>query len=320
MKRIKFFPAGALFGICLLSAISCSQGAIARSGPDIGAGIVLVGSTPGNDAVKTMLSIPADAKIDFIRWELTLSPPEKTAKTFSLDLNYGEGKPNTRNFIEDHKFSLSGKYEIARGADTSGSNIKADIYKFTPDKTADKPAVSFSLVKINDNIFHLLSAESTFMVGNGGWSYTLNRKQPAGAGASLPVLAKVPPLADAKTAQVIFVGRTPCAEIAAQFAIEIPDDCFKLKWKLTLDRDPKTFAPATYTLQRTHHRPTAIEGKWTMKEKAGAVIYQLDPDKPDRSLSFLLADENVMFFLDKNEQLFTGNGEFSYTMDKKPAQ
>lgn len=313
MKRIKFFPVGALFGICLLSAISCSQGAIARGGDS---GIVLVGSTPGNDAVKTMLSIPADAKIDSIRWELTLSPPEKAAKTFSLDLNYGEGKPNTRNFIEDHKFSLSGKYEIARGGETSGGNIKAEIYKFS----GNKPAVAFSLVKINDNLFHLLSAENTFMVGNGGWSYTLNRKQPVSAGASLPVLVKISPLADAKTAQVIFVGRTPCAEIAAQFAIEIPDDCFKLKWKLTLDRDPKTFAPTTYILQRTHHRPTALEGKWAVKEKAGAIIYQLDPDKPDRSLSFLLADENVMFFLNKNEQLFTGNNEFSYTMDKKPAQ
>jgi hypothetical protein len=48
-----------------------------------------------------------------------------------------------------------------------------------------------------------------------------------------------------------------------------------------------------------------------------AIIYQLDPGKPEQSISLLIADENVAFFLDGNNKLFTGNKNFSYTLDRE---
>ena len=64
-----------------------------------------------------------------------------------------------------------------------------------------------------------------------------------------------------------------------------------------------------------------MTGKWTIikgiQSNPKAVIYQLDPDKPEQSISLLLGDENVAFFLHKDNQLFTGNEDFSYTLNKR---
>ncbi len=308
MKSIKLFIISALIVAGFLTATSCSQTSLAGSS----AGIVLVGSTPGDPAIKSMLGIAPEAKVDFIRWELTLNT--ENAKIFSLNAIYGEAKQNTRGFIEDKKLSLAGKYSISQKA---GGKINTEIYQLK----SDHPQTTLSLVKLSDGLFHILTADNKLMAGNGGWSYTLNRKgAAANSSASLPVLSAPPALPNDKAAEVIFSGRTPCG-IAAELKIEVPEGCFKLKWKLTLKRDPQTFEPTTYTLQRPLHRQTTIEGKWTAKKGSGAntdaVIYQLDPDKPAESMSFLLADENVMLFLDKNQRLLVGNYEFSYTLDKR---
>jgi hypothetical protein len=47
-----------------------------------------------------------------------------------------------------------------------------------------------------------------------------------------------------------------------------------------------------------------------------AVVIQLDPDDPNGFLSFLKADENILFFLDKNRDLLVGNDRFSYTLNR----
>jgi hypothetical protein len=36
-----------------------------------------------------------------------------------------------------------------------------------------------------------------------------------------------------------------------------------------------------------------------------------------KTLSLLAADENVLFFLDKNQKLYVGNEDFSYTLNRK---
>ena len=116
----------------------------------------------------------------------------------------------------------------------------------------------------------------------------------------------------------IFVGRTPCRELVKQLQIQTPD-CMKLKWKLTLYQDASG-KPSTYHLARTGHRQSLIEGKWVIikgtPSDAEAIIYQLDPGMPDRSLLLLKGDENVLFFLDHSRNLLVGNEEFSYTLNR----
>lgn len=295
MKRsVVFSLAILLFSVSL----SCSQTGIAQTGSTI----ELVGSTPGDTEIKKMLGIPADIAAETIRWEMALRPD----KTFSVDLVYGESKPNTRDLKVEHKLNFVGNYAVST---TVEGNVKRETYSLESDKA------SLSMIKINDNLFHILTADKKLMGMYGGWSYTLNRKTPiAAAGNSLPVVAAV---ADEKAAQTIFGGRTPCGEIVKEFKLTVAADCFKIKWKFTLNRDPKTFAPTTYTLQRADLYPKLIEGRWAIKDRSGAKVYQLDPDKPDKTISLLRADENVMYFLDKKERPFVGDKEFSYTIDRK---
>jgi hypothetical protein len=235
-----------------------------------------------------------------------LNHTENDSKTFVLNIVFGEGQPNTNGFKGGgEKLSLEGTYDISK-----------NIYELKNEKTSTK----ISLIKLNDNLFHLLTPDDKLMVGNGGWSYTLNRKDsPANSSRVFP--SRITSLPDDTAQQVIFNGRTPCLDFAKQYNLQVGNNCHKLKWKLTLFRDAKTNKPTTYALQTTLNRPKITEGNWTIikgiKTNPEAIIYQLDPDKPDESVSFLVGDENVLFFLDKKNQLFTGNGDFSFTLNRR---
>jgi hypothetical protein len=39
----------------------------------------------------------------------------------------------------------------------------------------DKPTTSIALLKLEDRLLHVLDDERALMIGNGAWSYTLNR-------------------------------------------------------------------------------------------------------------------------------------------------
>ena len=41
-----------------------------------------------------------------------------------------------------------------------------------------------------------------------------------------------------------------------------------------------------------------------------------DYDKPDESLFLVVADDNILFFADKNFHLYNGNEDFSYTLNR----
>ncbi len=90
-----------------------------------------------------------------------------------------------------------------------------------------------------------------------------------------------------------------------------------MKWSLFLFRDPVTRQPSTYKLLGTLYRDSAAEGRWSIDRGAkGAIIYRLDPDRPDRSMAFLAGDENVLFFLTKDDQLIRGNERFGFALNR----
>jgi hypothetical protein len=274
--------------------------------------IVFVGSTPGDEVVKSLLTIPASTKVDFILWNLTLNT-SSDQNTFILKIAFGESQPNTMGFkIEEH-LSFEGTYSFA--LNTAG-NINGEIYRLESQKL---PA-GISMVQLNDNLFHLLSPTNHLVKGNGGWSYTLNREQPVITSA-LPNLTSTSTLITDTSLQVIFEGRTPCLVFAGENNLTVASDCFKLKWKLLLNRDPKTRQPTTYLLQRTNTREKDISGKWTIikgsPSNPNALILLLDPDNPENKISLLVGDDNVLFFLNRDNQLYVGNGDFSFTLNKR---
>src|SRR5690606_23546157 len=100
------------------------------------------------------------------------------------------------------------------------------------------------------------------MVGNGGWSYSLNRESPVDSGKIL-ISSSV---SEDKSLQLVFDGRTPCQEIAAEHPeMNASPSCFKLKWRLILNRDSVTHLPATCIIRKVvDNEPRDISGKWTI--------------------------------------------------------
>ncbi len=278
--------------------------------------LALTASTPGDSLIKSLLGIPNETLCDFIRWDLSLKTGQQDAGTFSLKIRFGVSQPNTLGFKGGGESrSLQGKWEIRPNPD---KNVKGAIYRL--ECVQWESALSF--VKISENLFQILTPDNTLMVGNGGWSYTLNRKNPTpGDAAALPQFVDPMVVSGKFPAEVIYDGRTPCREIAERYKVPVEGDCIKLKWRLTLYRDPETGAPAGYSINRIQFQRAVGQGNWAIvrgtAESEGAVIYQLDPEKPGPSLAFLAADENVLFFLDQNKQLLTGNGDFSFTLNRK---
>jgi len=293
-----------LFG-CVLFTVSCSAaGKTGANSPET----VLVGSTPGDPIIQSMLGIDPTKPVDFIRWHLVL---RESQKRFVMSAHYGVGKPNTPDFEGGgEKRTFEGTYSVSKEGAREILTLKSD-----------KMTQPVSLIKFNDDLFHVLTPDKRLMVGNGGWSYSLSRDPPSSTRSS--ALTSFGPVASTHT-QAVFDGRTPCREFANEYKWNVGNDCFKLKWRLTLFRDPKSGKSTTYKIQRTLHRSEPIEGTWTVvngtKSDPKAVVYKLDPDRPDISMSFLVGDENILLFLDKEGRLYGGNADFSYTLNRRNDQ
>src|SRR5680860_669477 len=124
MTTLKTIIRNSLLLMCIFLTVSCS----AR---DIKPKIILIGSTPGDESIKTMLTIPAETDVDFIRWNLILD--DKNA--FVLDIAYGESKPNTLEFKSDGKQTIKGTYLIVKNQE---ENRFKEIYQL---KSNDLPEI-----------------------------------------------------------------------------------------------------------------------------------------------------------------------------------
>ncbi|WP_162276956.1 copper resistance protein NlpE N-terminal domain-containing protein [Mucilaginibacter pedocola] len=118
----------------------------------------------------------------------------------------------------------------------------------------------------------------------------------------------------------VFDGRSPCQGMAKELQITVSPECFKIKWRLILYQDSVTKAPTTYHFEGIVYRNPAREGKWAIirgtKDRPNAIVYQLDPDKPEKSIYILKGDDNVLFFLDRNRNLMPGDENFAYTFNR----
>jgi hypothetical protein len=291
-----------LLQICLLLATSCSA-------TNTNEQITLVGGTPGEEPIKQMLSIPTGTNVDFIKWHLELD--NKSA--FVLDIIYGESQPNTLGFKAGGQTkSIKGTYLVTKKEETSRFK---EVYQLTSD---DLPG-NITLVKINENVFHVLTLQHQLMVGNGGWSYSLSRKAPVDPGQIL-ISSPVP---DNKSLQLVFDGRTPCQEIAtAHPEMKASPSCFKLKWRLILNRDSITHLPTTCMIRNiVDNEPRDIQGKWEIVKGTAtnpdALIYKVVVGNLADPILLLVGDEHVLFFLDKNYQPLTGNEDFGFALNKK---
>ena len=128
----------------------------------------------------------------------------------------------------------------------------------------------------------------------------------------------------------VFVATSPCDAVSRSL-LKIPEttSCELIKWRLTLYQEPRTLAPATYRLSYVYGLPqqgtngisqggTKVEreGKWAIVRgrNTEALIYQLNPDRPQESLSFQMINKNLLHLLQRDESLMIGNAGWSYTL------
>ena len=306
MTTLKTFFRNILLLVSVFLSGSCSA-------PSTTSEIILVGSTPGDELIKSLLSIPTDTKVDFINWNLKLNDGSDNQNSFVLSINFGESQPNTLGFINGgEKSAFEGIFIVSKN---ENMNIGSEIYHLKSKRLPN----SISMIKISKNLFHLLTPQNQLMIGNGGWSYSLNRKEPVGSDKILISSS----ISEDQSLQLVFDGRTPCQEIASEHPeMNVSQSCFKLKWRLILNRDSVSHRPTAYTIRKVvDNIPRDVSGKWIIIKgtvsNPDVVIYQLDPDKPQESFSFLVGDDNVLFFLNKRNDPYIGNENNSYTMNKK---
>jgi hypothetical protein len=317
-------------GAALLLAVTACTPAIAQTPtttpPPSPAGSSLHGVFEGITAcsaqTRPLSQIPTDTDCELMTWKVILYQDSGTGmpSTYTLESAYGASQANTTSPAGGGTpIAMEGNWEIVKGTKT---DPEADVYQLY----AKDSQIAVSFVKLSEDLLHVLTSDRTLMVGNAAWSYTLNRTDnrtpvPLDGPVSPGPEATRPPIPAApadSSVLGVFEGRLPCHEVA-YVALDIAPfpGCLKLKSRLTLYVDQATGAPSSYMYMGTS---TIREGTWTilqgMEGDPEAVVYQLQLDASKGPVSFLKADENHLFLLDRDLKLLVGNALFSYTLSR----
>lgn len=216
---------------------------------------------------------------------------------FTLHCDYGIGKPNTNGFIDVKTVDFSGKLK------------KENNRYYLPNGSK-----GLTLVELNANLLHITEADDRLLIGNGGWSYTLNNTNPQ-ATDQFTLASKLPAIKDSME----FHGRTPCQPLADMLQLGKSPDCYKKKWFIVFYGDPLTGQPTKYLTEGIpRFRETMKEGRWKIVQgKSGKVLYQLQYPGKSTFVYLLVGDENVLYFTDAEGNLLVGNEDFSYTSNRR---
>ena len=284
---------------------------------------VFEGITPCSHLTRPLPQIPADTNCEQMIWKFILyqDPDTGTPTTYTLNSAYGVPQQGTPGLAGGGTaIVMEGRWAIVTGTKIDPDAV---VYQLNP----DNPQTAVSFLKMNEDILHVLNSDTILMVGNGSWSYTLNRTDnriptqvnaPTGSAPEASTRPPIPPMPPGSSVFGVFEGRTPCHDIVFEFTNSAPySGCVKIKWRLTLYQDQNTGAPSTYLYQGTS---TIREGTWTIvrgtESDPDAVVYQLHLDNSQQPVSFLKADENHLFLLDRAMNFLVGDALFSYTLSK----
>jgi len=227
-------------------------------------------------------------------------------------------KQGTRGFMEGAStIELKGKWTIDKDIH---ENYRAVVYRLI----ADNSSITLSFLKPNENILHLLDGNKNLMIGNGAWSYTLNRTNPVKLSSNKSTSQKIA-LANLSADSVVFDGRTPCYDPLLALTGKPVTGCQLIKCRLILYQDINTHEPTKFLLYTIHvgtgdtRYPT--EGKWIVtrgtKNNPEGILYQLQPNSEKPSpLVYLKGDNNILFLLDNEMNFMAGNNYCSYTFNR----
>lgn len=140
--------------------------------------VLFAGTTPCNNIIRPLHNINPEANCPInechcilVEWKLTLykNPVTQEPTRYKLTgINRFAVKETNMYSQPGTKSESEGEWKIIRG---TKSKPEAVVYQLNP----GKPGISLNLLRLNDNLLHILDHDGTLLIGNEFHSYTLNR-------------------------------------------------------------------------------------------------------------------------------------------------
>ena len=133
-----------------------------------------VGSTPCDAVPRGFLGIPSPAACERISWQLMLQADNPSAQggTYTLVTVHGISETNGAGFFQGGtKLQTTGQWKMTTGTQ---ADRERPVYQLSSTDARHR----LLLARIDENLLHVLGEDRRLMVGNDGWSYTLNRRRP----------------------------------------------------------------------------------------------------------------------------------------------
>lgn len=134
---------------------------------------VFIGSSPCDPVMRPWMSIPSNTDCEFIKWKLLLfkNPENNQQQRFNLTYTYGVSKPGTQGFLNGgSNAEMTGNWRVLNNC----VNLPGKSMIQLKDQKIKTP---LTFLKLNNSLLHLTDQEGHLMIGNAGWSYTLNKMQ-----------------------------------------------------------------------------------------------------------------------------------------------
>jgi len=277
-----------------------------------------VGTTPCGDAVRAFIGgMPAGATCYAIKWELTLDKLDGASR-WRLTAVYGvPPSPNSGQMIDGPSVTRQGVLVASTVLRFGG---ESNLFRLTGDA-----GTSIALVQIGNDVVHLSRDDGSLVPGTPGWSYMLTRRDRV----EPPVVEiarasegsySLPPKDTGSQVVGIFGGRSPCAGLARESKLSDAEGCARIKWRVTLLKDPRTNQPTIYKVDNSLNRGRTWTGAWRITHGApgfpDATVYELEAGPTHGRILLLRADDSVVVFLDQQRQPLPGNADLSYTLNR----
>ena len=277
-----------------------------------------VGTTPCGDVARAFVGgMPAGAPCHAIKWELALGTADD-ANRWSLTAVYGVPTPGNPGAMIDGP-------RVAKQGTLTSSVVRRFGGQSLVFRLASNAGSSIAFSQVGADLVNLLSEDGSLVPGTSGWSYTLTR-----ADRVEPAVTEIARAAEGSStvspketgAHVfgVFGGRSPCAGVARELKLTDEIGCVRVKWRVTLLKDPRTHQPTTYKVEGSLNRGRAWTGTWRIvqgtPEFPEASVYHLDAEASRGPILLLRMDDNLVLFLNQQRHPLPGTADFSYTLTR----
>lgn len=277
-----------------------------------------VGTTPCGDEVRAFVGgMPPGATCHAIKWELTLGTAD-AANRWSLTAVYGVPPASNPNAMIDGP-------RVTKEGTLTSSTVQRLGAASTLFRLTGEAGSSIAFGQVGADLVNLARDDGSLVPGTSGWSYTLTRADRV----EPPVIEiarasegsyTISPKDTGAHVFGVFGGRSPCAGLARELKLTDAGGCARVKWRVTLLKDPRTHQPTTYKVEGSLNRGRAWTGTWRIVQGApgfpDASVYQLDADASHGPILLLRVDDHLLLFLNQQRLPLPGTADFSYTVTR----